>query len=177
MEQPVAVWILIVLALATASLPFLIRRPLLMLPWLQKGEDRRPAWLRLLESIVFFAILVGLHFAILGWVGGALVGADAASMGLFLVKIAVLAVAVVLLLSYPGWRDINKRIHKSFVVRLLEVLVLYALVGTLGLAFEVNIGNAFPKDWEFYVISLCLYLVLAYPGFVYCYLLRHRHRG
>ena len=49
--------------------------------------------------------------------------------------------------------------------------------GTLGLAFEINIGNAFPKDWEFYVISLCLYLVLAYPGFVYCYLLRHRHRG
>lgn len=179
MDQLVAVWILIVLALVSANLPFVVERPFLALPWAQHGEDRRPTWLRLLESLVFFALLAGLLYAIVAWVGGSLVMAsDAASVGLFLFKLAVLAGAVVLLLSYPGWRDTNKSVHKSFFARLLEVLALYALLGALGFAFEINIGNFFAKNWEFYAITLSLYLVLGYPGFVYRYLLRHgRNRG
>ncbi len=177
MEQSVAIWILIILALATASLPFFVERPLLVLPWAQKGEDGRPGWLRLLESIVFFAVLAGLHYAILIWVGGSLViPSDSASVGLFVLKIIVLAVAVVLVLSYAGWRDLNKSTRRPFISRLLEVLVLYFMLGTLGFAFEINIGNFFPKTWEFYLITLCLYLVLAYPGFVFRYLLRRHYR-
>lgn len=175
MDQRAAIWILIVLALITANLPFIVERPLLALPWAQHGEDRRPTWLRLFESLIFFAVLVGLLYAIVVWVGGSLV---MASVGLFLLKLAVLAVAVVLLLSYPGWRDTNKSVSKSFFVRLLEVLALYALLGALGFAFEINIGNFFAKNWEFYAITLSLYLVLGYPGFVYRYLMRHgRNRG
>jgi hypothetical protein len=67
---------------------------------------------------------------------------------------------------------------KSFFDRLLEVLVLYALVGMLGFGFETNIGNPFVQGWEFYAVTLCLFLVLAYPGFVYRYQLRgHGHRN
>lgn len=178
MDQSAAIWILIVLAFCTASLPFLVERPLLALPWAQRNEDRRPAWLRVLESVVFFALLAGLHLAVLDWVGGALViASDGASVAAFLLKIIVLAGATLLLLAYPGWRDTNRSVHKSFFSRLLEVLALYVQVGTLGLAFEANVGNVFPKTWEFYAITLCLYLVLAYPGFVYRYLLRRRPQG
>ncbi|WP_353148180.1 DUF2818 family protein [Pollutimonas bauzanensis] len=79
-----------------------------------------------------------------------------------------------MLLTYPGWRNRTRVIEKSFLVRLLEMLVFYALVGVLGFAFEVNIGNSFTQTWEFYAITLSLFVVLGYPGFVYRYLLRRR---
>ncbi len=63
---------------------------------------------------------------------------------------------------------------KSFLDRLLEVLVGYVLVGTLGFSLEMNRGNAFPQRWEFYAVTLALFLVLAYPGFVWRYMLRRR---
>ncbi|WP_414707939.1 DUF2818 family protein [Pusillimonas sp.] len=81
----------------------------------------------------------------------------------------------VLLLAYPGYRNRSVSVGKPVIARLLEVLVLYVMVGTIGLAFETNIGNPFEQGWEFYAITLSLYLVLAYPGFVLRYLLRRQH--
>ncbi|HEY0294863.1 MAG TPA: DUF2818 family protein [Bordetella sp.] len=66
---------------------------------------------------------------------------------------------------------------KPFWLRLVEVLVFYLLVGAVGYAFEGSLGNRFKQDWEFYAITLCLYLVLAYPGFVYRYLYKRVMRG
>lgn len=63
---------------------------------------------------------------------------------------------------------------KPFWLRLLEVLVFYLLVGWVGFAFEARLGNRFAQRWEFYAITLSLYLVLAYPGVVYRYLLHKR---
>ncbi len=65
---------------------------------------------------------------------------------------------------------------KSFWLRLLEVLVLYFLVGAIGMAFEASLGNVFAQGWEFYAITLTLFLVLAYPGFVYRYLMKRSPR-
>ncbi|MDS1140899.1 DUF2818 family protein [Pusillimonas sp. SM2304] len=79
---------------------------------------------------------------------------------------------VSVLLAFPGWRNRGHAIRKSFLARLLEVLVFYGLVGVLGFAFEINMGNRFAQTWEFYAITLSLFLVLGYPGFVYRYLLR-----
>src|SRR5690606_9343297 len=173
MEQSLAVWVVILLAFGTASLPFLLQRHLLALPWAQPGEPGRPAWLRLLESVVFFALLAGWCLLTLDLIGGALIiGADAASALLFLGKLLAVAIAAVLLLSYPGWRNRGAVVGKPVFARLLEVLVLYVMVGTVGFAFEANIGNPFQQTWEFYAITLSLYLVLAYPGFVLRYLLR-----
>jgi hypothetical protein len=56
---------------------------------------------------------------------------------------------------------------KFFVVRLLELFVLYFVVGGLAHLLESRIGNAFPQTWEFYAISGCMFVVLAFPGFVY----------
>jgi Protein of unknown function (DUF2818). len=106
MDQALAVWLLIALALASANLPFLTERVLAVLPWKRNGQPApKPFWLRL-----------------------------------------------------------------------AEVLVYYVIVGALGFAAEASLGNRFAQGWEFYAITLCLYLVLAYPGFVYRYLLRRPAR-
>lgn len=67
-----------------------------------------------------------------------------------------------------------KRAQKGVALRLLELAVLYILVGALGLAFEQRIGQIYPQGWEFYAVTLALFLTLAFPGFVMRYLVRRR---
>ena len=64
---------------------------------------------------------------------------------------------------------------KPFALRLLELLVLYFLVGALAWLLESRIGNVFAQRWEFYAITGCLFVVLAFPGFVVRYLRNKRH--
>ncbi len=64
--------------------------------------------------------------------------------------------------------------HKSLWVRLGELVLLYFLVGAFGLLLEKNAGQISPQRWEFYAITATLFLTLAFPGFVYRYLLKHR---
>lgn len=61
---------------------------------------------------------------------------------------------------------------KPFWVRVVEFLVWYAVIGMIGMTFERMIGNVFNQRWEFYVTALCLFVVLAFPGFVVRYLLK-----
>ncbi|ARP82805.1 hypothetical protein CAL12_19635 [Bordetella genomosp. 8] len=72
------------------------------------------------------------------------------------------------------WRRNGAPLPKPFWLRLFELLVFYLVVGALGFAFESALGNRFSQGWEFYAIGLCLFLVLAYPGFVIRYLLKRR---
>jgi hypothetical protein len=58
-------------------------------------------------------------------------------------------------------------------VRLIEMVVLFFAVG-VGFALEGQHRQPLPADWEFYAISACLFLVLAFPGFILRYL-RKRH--
>ncbi|SNT21472.1 Protein of unknown function [Noviherbaspirillum humi] len=62
-------------------------------------------------------------------------------------------------------------------MRLLELALLYAVVRGIAYGLEASAGNAFVQGWEFYAITLCLFLVLAYPGFVYRYLRRRRDKA
>lgn len=101
MNQTIAVWLLIGLAVVTANLPFLSERVFAVLPWRKAGA--KPFWLRF-----------------------------------------------------------------------LEVIALYLAVGAIGFAIEGSLGNKFKQGWEFYAITLSLYLVMAYPGYVYRYLLRRK---
>jgi hypothetical protein len=61
---------------------------------------------------------------------------------------------------------------KSLAVRLLELLVFYGLVGLLGAALEQHAGQISPQGWEFFAITFALFLTLAFPGFIYRYLLK-----
>jgi len=57
--------------------------------------------------------------------------------------------------------------------QLLELVVLYFVVG--GIAFlseRMTLGQATPQHWEFYATTACLFLVFAFPGFVWRYLWR-----
>jgi hypothetical protein len=66
-----------------------------------------------------------------------------------------------------------RRPVKSLWLRLLELIVLYFIVGGIAYLIESRIGNTFAQRWEFYAITACLFLVLAFPGFVFRYLRKH----
>ncbi|RFA30580.1 hypothetical protein CAI21_05960 [Alkalilimnicola ehrlichii] len=62
-------------------------------------------------------------------------------------------------------------------IRLLEWAVLYVLVGLIGRGLEYQLtGQIQPQDWEFYVTTLCLFVVFALPGFIYRHDLRRHLR-
>ncbi len=63
---------------------------------------------------------------------------------------------------------------KSLWLRLLELLVLYFIIGGVGLWLEWQAGQIVRQGWEFYVVTTALFLTFAFPGFVYRYLFRHR---
>ena len=62
--------------------------------------------------------------------------------------------------------------QKSLAWRLLELVLLYLLVGAVALGMEHSIGQVAPQGWEFYAVTGCLFLTLAFPGFIYRYLYR-----
>ncbi|RJG00796.1 DUF2818 family protein [Noviherbaspirillum sedimenti] len=65
------------------------------------------------------------------------------------------------------------RPQKPFWLRLLELLALYFAVGGVAYLLEARIGGVFSQGWEFYAVTACLFLVLAFPGFVFRYLRKH----
>lgn len=68
----------------------------------------------------------------------------------------------------------TKRAVKSVWLRLFELFVLYFFVGLVAYLLETRMGNVFFQGWEFYVVTGCLFLVFAYPGFVMRYMRRQK---
>lgn len=64
---------------------------------------------------------------------------------------------------------------KNLAVRLAELVVLYFVVGGIGLALEQRAGQIAPQGWEFYAVTGTLFLTFAFPGFVWRYLLQPRN--
>lgn len=100
---------------------------------------------------------------------------DVSLSGWFVILLAVSAANLPFVnervLGFIPWRAPLK----AFWLRLLELIVLYFLVGGIAFLLESRIGNAFSQRWEFYAITACLFLVLGFPGFVYRYLRRRQH--
>ena len=61
--------------------------------------------------------------------------------------------------------------------RLIELFVLYFLVGLVAHMLESAIGDVFAQGWEFYAVTGCLFLVFAFPGYVFRYLYKHRRKA
>lgn len=59
---------------------------------------------------------------------------------------------------------------KTLWVRLVELVVLYFVVGGVALLLEQSVGQIYPQRWEFYATTAALFLTLAFPGFVFRYL-------
>lgn len=69
-----------------------------------------------------------------------------------------------------------KAAAKPLVLRLFELLVLYFLVGLIAFLLESKLGAPHKQHWEFYAVTFSLFLVFAYPGFVYRYLWNVRNK-
>jgi hypothetical protein len=64
---------------------------------------------------------------------------------------------------------------KNLVIRIGELVLLYFLVGGIGLMLEKRLGQIAPQHWEFYAVTGALFLTFAFPGFVWRYLHKPRH--
>ncbi|MGA7799744.1 MAG: DUF2818 family protein [Gammaproteobacteria bacterium] len=54
--------------------------------------------------------------------------------------------------------------------RLLELLILYFVVGGIAIGLEQKIYGSFQhQGWQFYAVTFCLFLVFALPGFIWRY--------
>lgn len=68
-----------------------------------------------------------------------------------------------------------QRSSKPLFWRLIELVVLYFVVGGIGLAIENHNGQIAPQGWEFYAVTGTMFVTLAFPGFVYRYLMHRKH--
>ena len=69
--------------------------------------------------------------------------------------------------------------NKSFRLRFAEWFMMYLLVMAIAIGLETKLHGAayakvwefwnFSQHWEFYSITLCLFVVFALPGFIYHY--------
>ena len=90
----------------------------------------------------------------------------------WLVILLALAAANLPFVSQRLFGLLALRAPKSLAVRLAELLVLYFVVGGVGLLLEQRAGQIAPQGWEFYAITGSLFATLAFPGFVWRYLVR-----
>ena len=73
-----------------------------------------------------------------------------------------------LLYVIPVHKDSNKRQSKHLGWCLLELILLYFMIGSVALyAEKATFGQISHQDWEFYAITACLFIVFSFPGFVY----------
>ncbi|WP_322007346.1 DUF2818 family protein [Paraburkholderia tropica] len=63
---------------------------------------------------------------------------------------------------------------KSAWIRIAELIVLYFVVGAFGFLLEARAGNRSDQGWQFYAITFSLFVVFAFPGFAWQYLVKRR---
>lgn len=95
------------------------------------------------------------------------------SLSSWLVIIVALLAASLPFFTERVFGVIPLKFKKTAWLRLIELVVLYFVVGAMGFLLEANVGNRFEQRWEFFAITACLFIVLAFPGFVYRYLRKH----
>jgi hypothetical protein len=102
---------------------------------------------------------------------------DFSSLGIVTLLVAAFIAANLPFITERRLLTIQRAGAKPFWLRLVEMLLLYFAVGALALLIESRQGSVYPQHWEFYAITGCLFVVFAYPGFVWRYLSRGRRAG
>ena len=59
---------------------------------------------------------------------------------------------------------------------LLELAAAFVLTGALARLLESRAGSVHSQGWEFYAVCACLFLVAAFPGFVWRYFWQERDK-
>jgi len=172
MDQSLSIWVLIVLSVITANLPFLVEKPLLVLPWSMPGErSGLSPWLQLIVGLVYLAVLAALGLGIYTVIASS---SGLSSLPVMLGKLFFGSGfgGGHVFTSRPGALAIRK-FPKAFFLVFWKSVRFTGLWVRSALLFEASIGNPFKQTWVFYTITFALFLVMAYPGFVYRYLMRH----
>ncbi|MDY3331777.1 MAG: DUF2818 family protein [Pelistega sp.] len=162
MYPETSVWLIIVLAIVCANLPFLTERMFAFVPLKLKGEPDKFMGYYLGRALLSYCFL-GLAFYLLTHVG------------LPMVAKALGAVVFILLLSIPGFIYGKAIAYKNIGINLVELLVFASFVLAVGFFIESYYANRFTQSWQFYAISICIFVVLAFPGFSWRHLMRHPH--
>ena len=103
MNQTLAVWLLIALALVSANLPFLTERVFAVMPWKRGGAAAvKPLWVRLIEVLVFYLVVGALGFAFESALGNRFSQTW---------EFYAITATLFLTLAFPGfvWRYLTKR--------------------------------------------------------------------
>ena len=95
-------------------------------------------------------------------------------VSIWIVIVLALAGANLPFLTMRLFGLVNLARPKSLGLRLLELVALYFLVGGIGLLLEKRAGQIAPQGWEFYAVTGAMFLTLAFPGFVFRYLVHRR---
>jgi hypothetical protein len=64
--------------------------------------------------------------------------------------------------------------EKNLAWHFAELVLMYFAVGAVALLLEQRLGDIAPQGWEFYAVTGAMFVTLAFPGFVWRYLLKHR---
>lgn len=72
--------------------------------------------------------------------------------------------------------SIKEKACKSFAFSMTEWFSFYILMAYLGIGIEKKLtGVVQSQNWQLIVVTLCLYLVFALPGFIYRYDIRKNY--
>ena len=66
--------------------------------------------------------------------------------------------------------------RKGVLHHLFELMVGGLVLAGIAYMLEKRASEVHPQDWEFYVVVICLYLVAAFPAFVWRYFWHGRNR-
>lgn len=64
--------------------------------------------------------------------------------------------------------------HKSIVVNMIEWFTYFCITGLFAYLLEKkSMGHVAPQEWEFYTVVLFMFMIFAFPGFIYRYNLKN----
>ncbi len=96
------------------------------------------------------------------------------TLSIWLVIVAALVAANLPFINHRLLAVVPVAWPKGLAVRLAELVVMYFIVGGIGLLLEKRMGQIAPQGWEFYAVTGALFITLAFPGFIWRYLVKHR---
>lgn len=92
----------------------------------------------------------------------------------------VLLLAALLCANLPfisnKWFGVVALPKKRFAHHLPELAAGFALVAVLAYVLESQSGSVHTQGWAFYVVVVCLYLILGFPAFVLRYFWHGKNR-
>lgn len=157
-----SVWLVIILAIICANIPFLTERMFAFIPVRMGNEPEKFVGFYLLRAVVAYGVMGCAYYL----VTTPILPISARLFGLVLFLI---------LFAMPGFLYYQYVAIKPIGARLVELLLLVWFVAAIGFFIESYYANRFAQSWQFYAIGLCLFILLAFPGFVWRHLMRHSH--